>query len=111
MAGFLHIAAVISLASMFPNLEWLSGPFRTMEKLENWYGHSRGPRGVLFTDLQHTSGFSQDSMTRLFGVMPTLSSWSIPGATSRDEAAPKPVLWLCEHEEEWLADWVDFEQR
>lgn len=99
------------LASLFPDLEWLSGPL-TATGLDALHLHNHKLRGLLL-QVPNRSRVSQDDVARLFGTMPALQF--IEYTTNdgkhhrwyRDAAAPTLVRWLCDPEKEWLADWVE----
>ncbi|KAF9494812.1 hypothetical protein BDN71DRAFT_927758 [Pleurotus eryngii] len=104
--------ALISLASLFPNLEWLTGPINTMQDLERLSIHARELRGIRFTT-RVPSWFSGDNIPRLFEILPALEFLDYMDGTDweryrwyRDAAAPTHVFWLCRDDDVWLADWV-----
>ncbi|KAL4258399.1 hypothetical protein AB1N83_008043 [Pleurotus pulmonarius] len=102
--------AAISVASLFPNLEWLSGPFRKANP-DDLYTCNRNLRGILL--IRQSTGFSQDEANQFFNAMPSLqfveysTSFDKSHRWYRGAAASTPVRWLCEHDDKWSADWVD----
>lgn len=101
----------ISMASLFPNLEWLSGPITTAN-LDELCAHNRNLRGILLTGPAH-AGFSQDEAKQFLDTIPSLQFVEYSQSHNRfyrwyrGAAAPTLVRWLCELGEEWLADWVE----
>ncbi|KAF4580433.1 hypothetical protein EYR40_003149 [Pleurotus pulmonarius] len=101
----------LSLASLFPNLEWLSGPITTVN-LDDLCRRNGNLRGILLTGLPYTD-FPQDEATQFFDTMPRLQF--VEYSTSRNNhhrwyrgaAEPTQVRWLCELGKEWLADWIE----
>ncbi|KAG9218024.1 hypothetical protein CCMSSC00406_0008801 [Pleurotus cornucopiae] len=105
--------AVISLASLFPNLEWLTGRIDTVQDLERLSTHARELRGIRFTT-RVPSWFSGDNIPRLFEFLPALEFLDYIDGTDweryrwyRDATAPTHVFWLCRDDDVWLADWVE----
>ncbi|KAF9492555.1 hypothetical protein BDN71DRAFT_1497446 [Pleurotus eryngii] len=98
----------ISVASLFPNLEWLSGPITTAN-LDDLRTHNRKLRGILLTGPAY-AGFLQDEAKQFFDTIPTLQFVEYSQSHNRlyrGAAASTSVRWLCELGEEWLADWVE----
>ncbi|KDQ22464.1 hypothetical protein PLEOSDRAFT_1090979 [Pleurotus ostreatus PC15] len=99
--------AVASLASLFPDLQWLEAPVEAMERLRPRNGRLRGIR---FTD-RSLGARSSGALARLFAAAPDLQfvEYMRYGYERqyRHGGEPRPVLWLCRSGSEWLADWEE----
>ncbi|KAL4258398.1 hypothetical protein AB1N83_008044 [Pleurotus pulmonarius] len=100
--------AVVSLASLCPNLKWLSGPIATVTKLECLYTRNRELRGLHFNRFSFESALSPGDMPRLFGPLPTLQFVDDNKARwYRGAVTSTPIRWLGRPDERWLADWIE----